>query len=251
VRESRGSAAPRPLIAITADLVRTEAGRRLAQLELSYAEAVSEAGGLPLLVAPLPEPELLAELAARVDGLVLTGGDGLPASLDAEPGRLPSDLPPVAAERLQSELELYRQVRRRERPVLGVCLGMQLMNLEAGGTLHMDVARELAGAGGHSTKRGRGRHALRLLGGSELELWFREPGAEGEPQVGSWHLQAVDRVGAGLAAVAWADDGVVEAIEPAGGLAQRWLLGVQWHPERERGPLGRGLLVRLVEACRR
>ena len=70
------------------------------------------------------------------------------------------------------------------------------------------------------------------------------------PEVNSSHLQAVRTPGEGLTAVAWADDGVVEALEPTAGLEHDWRLGVQWHPEREQGAFGVDLVRRLVEACR-
>jgi putative glutamine amidotransferase len=235
----------RPLIGISADLE----GRRV-RLDLAYVEAVARAGGVPLLVPPLDDPALVLELSGRLDGLLLSGGDGLPARLEGPPGRLPPDLPPVAPERLGAELALLRGVRRAGKPVLGVCLGMQLINLEAGGTLSMDVARDRPGASGHSPKRDGGRHALRLVPGSTLERWCREEPPPDGLVVQSSHLQAVESLGAGLVVVARAEDGVVEAFEPAAGLAETWLLGVQWHPERQAGALGLGLIGRFVEAAR-
>lgn len=246
----------RPIIGITTDLSLRPVGgagqpaeRRIAQLDMAYVDSILAAGAVPLLIAPMPAPAL-ARAAAALDGLILTGGDGLPASLTEDLGSLPSDLAPVLPERFDAELAVYRAVRARSVPVLGVCLGMQLMNLEAGGTLSMDVARDTAGAMGHSLKRGRDRHGLDLLAGSAIERWWRDANSTMRPEVNSSHLQAVRTPGAGLMAVAWADDGVVEALEPVAGLERDWRLGVQWHPEREAGALGVDLVRRLVEASR-
>jgi putative glutamine amidotransferase len=189
-------------------------------------------------------------VARKLDGLILTGGDGLPRQLEGNPGTLPPDLAPVLPERLEAELALYRAVRSSARPVLGVCLGMQLMALEAGGSLSMDAAQEIAGARGHSLRRGRDRHGLHLLPGSTLERWWRDSKTTGQPEVNSSHLQAVRTLGDGFVAVAWADDGMVEAVESSAGLENDWRLGVQWHPEREGGTLGLDLVRRLVDACR-
>lgn len=231
-----------PLIGISTDLLHID-GRRVAQLDLRYAEAVLACGGLPVLLPPLPSAEAVAE---RLDGLILSGGDGLPASLGAAPGALPDDLAPVSPQRLEAELKLYRRVLRRGRPVLGVCLGMQLMNLEAGGTLWMDVARQRPGAAGHSSKRGAERHALDLPPGSPFDRWRRDAAEPQAPEVNSSHVQAVEELGLGFVVAARAADGVIEAIVPEGGI---WPLGVQWHPEREPGVFGRGLIQRFVEAC--
>jgi putative glutamine amidotransferase len=235
----------RPRIGISADV--GAAGQ--VRLGGAYVEAVTWAGGVPLVVPAIVDRALVEELVQAFDGLVLSGGDGLPGSLHGPAGRLPEDLEPVSALRLESELALYRAARRARKPVLGICLGMQLMGLEAGGSLFMDVQRDRPGTLAHSPKRGRPRHRITPVPGSALERWSSEAPAQADSELTSSHLQALERVGSGFVVAAVADDGVIEAIEPASGFADSWLLGVQWHAERDLGPLGRGLLRRLVEAA--
>jgi putative glutamine amidotransferase len=212
----------RPLIGITCD--RDESHHRVAA---GYGALVGEAGGVPVL---LPcEPAFAAEYVRRCDGLLLSGGDdpimehwGVPTHPEAKP---------IHPQRQAFELALLEALEdRRDRPVLGVCLGMQLMALSRGGGLDQYLADSLATAGQHWPRTD---HAVE--------------GALGAGVVHSHHRQAVSDPGS-LHVVARAADGVIEAVRDE---AHSFYLGVQWHPERSSDEkLGAGLFRELVTAAR-
>jgi len=225
----------RPVIGITCDEGQTEARRNplrpsVTRLELKrfYASAVWSAGGLPLLVPTTGEPGAepdAAEVVAALDGLVVSGGgaDIPPDLYGAEP-----EPEVVAPKRGRSTFEIaaVRCALERGVPVLGICGGLQVLNVACGGTLVQHIPRRFPEAIPHQ-QPGDPRepsHAVTIDAASRLASVC---GAEALP-VNSTHHQAVDRPGDGLRVVAHAFDGVVEAVE---GLRGTFALGVQWHPE--------------------
>jgi putative glutamine amidotransferase len=232
-----------PLVGIA--VAAPPAGRAAARRDALVVEAVSRAGGVPVLVTPLGD-RAVAALARRLDALVLTGGRSLP------PGALGARRRPTLAQidpvRYRFERALVRAVRARARPVLGICRGMQTMNQALGGTLVHNLAADWPGALRHHAGRSGApvAHGIRVAARSRLAALVGAPVA-----VNSLHRQAVRTPGRGLRAVAWAPDGVIEAVEgraPAG-----FMIGVQFHPEllarRDRRWLR--LFRALVEAARR
>ncbi|MET8806574.1 gamma-glutamyl-gamma-aminobutyrate hydrolase family protein [Streptomyces sp. NPDC004546] len=209
----------RPLIGISTYL---ETGARWGVWELDaallpagYPRLVQRAGGLAAMLPP-DAPEHAAETVARLDALVIAGGPDVdPARYGA--GREPRTGPPAVA-RDAWELALIGAALDAGMPVLGICRGMQLLNVALGGTLvqHLEGHAEVVGVfGGHPVKPVPGS----LYAGIVPE----------ETTVPTYHHQAVDRLGAGLVPSAYAADGTVEAVElPA---ERGWVLGVQWHPE--------------------
>jgi putative glutamine amidotransferase len=194
-------------------------------LPANYAEQVSAAGGIPVLLPPLPG---IAAAVGRLDGLLLTGGG------DIDPGRYGAQPHPatsrVSGPRDAAELEVLNAAMAAGKPVLGVCRGMQLLNVARGGTL----CQHLPGEAGHTPAPGTfGSHAVRIEAGTRLAgiLGTNAAGVD----VPTAHHQAIDRLGDGLVATAWAEDGVVEAVErsDAGG---PFLVAVQWHPEAGADP---------------
>lgn len=191
-----------------------------AVLGMSYVTAVQRAGALALLLPPEPgaDPD---EVLALIDGLVLVGGSDVdPASYGAE--RDPatgSTCPP----RDEFELALARRALELDLPLLGICRGMQVMNVAAGGTLtqdveNLDVHRHTPGVfGDHEVELDAGTLAARAAG-------------EEHHAVKSHHHQGIDRIGAGLVVSGRADDGEVEALEVPD---KRFALGVLWHPEED------------------
>ena len=226
----------RPVIAITTPFTDASWGvwnQSAALLPAAYLTAVSRAGGLPLLVAP--EPGLTAdpdELLHRVDGLIVSGGS------DIDPGSYGAEAHPAtngtSPERDAFEASLIRHAVALDMPVLGICRGMQMLNVAYGGTLlqHLPDAlrhedhRRVPGSFDNAD------HDVRLADGSLAAS------ATGElvHATKSHHHQGVDAVGAGLAATGVsALDDLVEAVELPGA---RYVLGVQWHPEAdERSPV--------------
>ncbi|MFE8014794.1 gamma-glutamyl-gamma-aminobutyrate hydrolase family protein [Streptomyces antibioticus] len=226
----------RPLIGVSTYL---EAGTRWGVWELEaallpagYPRLVQRAGGLAAMLPP-DAPEHAAATVARLDGLVVAGGpDVEPVHYGAE--RDPRTGPP-ARERDAWELALIDAALAAEVPLLGVCRGMQLLNVALGGTLtqHVDGHVETVGVFGH--------HPVKPVPGT----LYAEAVPE-ESDVPTYHHQAVDRLGSGLLASAHAADGTVEAIElPA---AAGWVLGVQWHPEMGRDLRVMQALVRAAAA---
>lgn len=199
----------------------------------TYSNGVAEAGGLPVILPPdqasAESPDQLLDL---LDGLVLAGGADIdPALYGAEPGERTRGW---RTERDRFEIALAQGALGRDMPVLGICRGMQLLNVACGGTL----VQHLADADTHLHTPGTfSDHDVRLEPGS---LAARAVGAE-RVSVRSHHHQGVDRLGEGLVVSGWAEpDETVEAIEMAD---RRWALGILWHTEEDRrSPVLRALV---------
>ncbi|MFC9909301.1 gamma-glutamyl-gamma-aminobutyrate hydrolase family protein [Streptomyces sp. NPDC059862] len=209
----------RPLIGVSTYL---EAGARWGVWELDaallpagYPRLVQRAGGLAAMLPP-DAAQHAAATVARLDALVIAGGpDVEPVRYGASPD--PRTGPP-ARERDAWELALIEAALAAHVPLLGICRGMQLLNVALGGTLvqHLDGHAEVVGVFGH--------HAVKPVPGTLYAGVVPE-----ETSVPTYHHQSVDRLGTGLVPSAHAADGTVEAIELPS--AEGWVLGVQWHPE--------------------
>ena len=228
----------KPLIGITQSLDdrgRWRAERDYLYIDRAYSLAVERAGGVALHLPIQADPGDLGDLVARIDGLLLPGGDDL---------RPPTPYPPDIAFDLAPEPQIEFDTRlldlalERELPILGICYGMQLLALRAGGTLHYHLPLDLPDARPHDD----GRHQLRVEPGTRLaDILGSSP-----TDVNSLHHQAVARPGPGLRISAYAEDGVVEAIESE---SEHFCVGLQWHPEKLGGDAGDAPFRALVEAC--
>ncbi|HYL54707.1 MAG TPA: gamma-glutamyl-gamma-aminobutyrate hydrolase family protein [Gemmatimonadales bacterium] len=203
---------------------RTDAGRERVALNTAYVHALTRAGMVPVLVAPLLDPDAACSVLDRVQGLVLSGGE------DVEPARYGAKPHPKLGEtdtaRDAVELALIAGAERRGLPVLAICRGLQILNVALGGTLYQDLPSERPGPIDHTDTSA--RHAVRVEPRTRVH---RAVDAE-TAMVNTRHHQAIRDLAPGLRATAWAADGVIESVEPRDANAP-WTLAVQWHPEED------------------
>ncbi|MFC6085421.1 gamma-glutamyl-gamma-aminobutyrate hydrolase family protein [Sphaerisporangium aureirubrum] len=208
-----------------------------ALLPYNYVERVAAAGGQPVIVPPAGDP---APLVERLDGLIVAGGG------DLDPGRYGAEAHDktgyVREFRDEAEFALVGAALAAGLPLLGICRGMQVLNVHLGGTLHQHLP-EVVGHGGHAPAPGEfGNMPVRVTPGSTLADVL----GGGTSDAAHYHHQAVDRLGDGLTVSATAEDGTVEAVELAG---HPFALGVQWHPETgPDGPLFEALVASAAPA---
>lgn len=236
-----------PRIAVSGVLRNWDALERTG-VNAAYVRAVLGAGGVPIVLSPLLGPSYAARALDGADGLLLSGGE------DIDPPLYGADLSPLtnppSRERDLFELALFAVARHRELPILGICRGIQLVNVGLGGTLYQDLPTERPGPVVHDHPGGRAEraHLVRLAAGSRAAQALGGDAI----RVNSFHHQAVRDLAPGLVASGWTEDGLIEAVESPADAG--WLLAVQWHPEEMHGDVAapeRGLFRSLVEASGR
>lgn len=210
----------RPLIGITSYVEQARWGvwdTRAALVPYAYVQRVEAAGGRAVLVPPSPEPD---EILRVLDGLLLAGGADLdPALYGATAHAETAGLRP---DRDAGETRLLDAALAQDLPLLGICRGMQLMAVHAGGHLHQHLP-ELVGHEGHRPSPGvYGEHGVRVDSASRLGAILGD-----RVEVRSYHHQGVTDAGK-LTVTAWAEDDTIEAVEDPG---HRFAIGVLWHPE--------------------
>lgn len=228
----------RPLIGIPPCLDvrgRWRSGRDYSYLDNAYALAIDAAGGTPVLLPQVGDPDAVA---ARIDGLLLPGGDDL---LPERPYPTQVHFEATPESQLAFDRALLDTCLQRELPLLAICYGMQVLALAWGGRLHYDLATDLPHSQSHQLPGDTGRHPVEVTPGSRLS---RLSGDKLQA-VNSLHHQGVADPGRGRVS-ALAADGVVEAIEDPNA---RFAIGVQWHPEKLPGPGGSELFEAFVAAC--
>lgn len=198
--------------------------------QYTYINAIIRAGGVPLILPVVSNPEALQRLYEQCDGLLLAGGDDLTASLYGAAAS--PHIGSTHLERDKQELWLWKRARDDGKAVLGVCRGMQLINIGNGGTLYQDIPTDLPGSEVHRVSPEESHegdyftilHQLNIKPGSRLAaiMGTTTIGANG------FHHQAVKKLGKDLQATAWAEDGVIEGLEMS---AQHFVVAVQSHPE--------------------
>jgi putative glutamine amidotransferase len=211
----------KPIIGIGSDVAHKEGQRDRAFAYTTYTEALRRAGAVPVVIPP--QPENAAEIIEGLDGLLLAGGDDCdPSAYGEEPH--PS-VEPMDPRRQSNELALARAARERDIPTLGICLGVQVMNVAAGGTLIQDIASEVETEIDHASEPSdRHRHEVLVEKGTRLATILGNQ----KLNVNSSHHQAIRDVGEGLRVTAHAPDGVIEGLEDP---SHPFYVGVQWHPE--------------------
>lgn len=242
---------PRPLIALSTSelhaphqVVRDQPAptpRRDLSLGMDYPHALARAGGVPMVVPPTAAVDV-DELLDRVDGLCLSGGPDIdPSTYGADPHPA---LGETNAEVDGFEFALVRAAQARDLPTLCVCRGMQTLNVARGGTLIQDLPSQRPSDVAHRQEEAgtQATHPVRVEADSGLATALGAVDAE----VNTFHHQAVEGLGDGLRAVAWAPDDLVEGVEDPD---HRFLVGVQWHAESLLTPEQRALWAAFTAAA--
>ena len=209
-----------------------------------YLDPVLWAGGLPVMIPTFCSPAVLNEYMTRLDGILLPG-----SSSDIDPARYGAAAHPrlgkMIPDRDALDFALLQHADEARLPVLGICFGAQSLNVFRGGTLVQDIPSVISAPlfhDDHGDPQQPARHAVRI---SEDSVLGRLAGSQ-VVDVNSFHHQSVGLVGANLRTVATAPDGVIEAIEDVSG---RFVVGVQWHPERafQEDPFAKALFTAFIE----
>lgn len=213
----------KPLIGITTDIQED-----LLKLKRQYSDCVEKAGGHPVLLPPHKD---ISSTALRIDALLIPGSDDLHPSYYKED--LNFELKIVNKDKSDFELALFHEIIKLRKPVLGICYGMQLINVALGGALYQDLKSQLPEALDHKK------------GGHKIGLDDNPFIYKGDFDVNSIHHQAIKTLGKGLKVIACSEDNVIEAVFFD---SYPFLLGVQWHPERENNNLASRIFEAFVEA---
>ena len=241
----------KPIIGVTPDF---NAGNRKDMggkeptyfLRARYMKAIEDAGGIPVVLPLLSNRAGWRQVVAHVHGLLVTGsGSDLAPELYGERQR--HKFARMSRERATMELGIAKAAYRADVPMLGICGGMQSINVALGGTLYQDIAAQLKTPIDHlpSPPATKTSQSVQIAPGSLL----RRIAGKARMDVNSSHHQSIKKVASNLAQTAVAPDGVIEAIEAPD---RAFILGVQWHPEflYERDPVERRLFTALVRAAR-
>lgn len=195
------------------------------RLNSAYVAALENAGLIPVIVPPLASEDAADAILARVDGLVLTGGEDVEPSLYGQPRIAACGRSNVRRD--NTEIALVRAARTQRKPLLAICRGPQLLNVALGGTLFQDIPSQIPGALEHNSRDDRSSrvHPVEVEAGSLVAAAIGTTSLT----VNSFHHQSVRDVAPGLRVTARSPDGVIEAIESAD--SSWWAMAIQWHPE--------------------
>lgn len=208
----------KPIIGITGNY-----GDKGCELAPGYYKSVIRAGGIPVIIPPCEDKDVIINTLDKIDGLILSGGgDANPLFWGEEPSPMLHSINP---ERDLAELLTIRLAYNRQIPILGICRGIQMMVVALDGSIHQDISH-VEGVIKHSQDLARDKesHSVRIKEDSILHQIFGRK----ETYVNSFHHQAVRDAGTHFRITATAPDGVVEAIEST---EEKPIIGVQWHPE--------------------
>lgn len=195
------------------------------QLSNAYVKAVENAGGVPVIVPLYNNIQNIISLLEALDGIVLSGGADISSIIY---GQRPSGrLKTITPLRDKQEIEMVNHIiKHRNMPVLGICRGMQILNIAYGGSLYQDL--ESAGFSCHLLNMYPRSHETHTVAPCESSVLYEIFG-NAEIGVNSFHHQAVENVGNGLKVAALSEDNIVEALENC--REDKFIIGIQWHPE--------------------
>jgi len=239
--------AKRPLIGIPC---RIDAGKDQFYLRKHYSEALFQAGGTPVLLPLIPEKIYAEELVRGLDAILISGSNS-----DVDPHRYGQEPHPkigsIVTRRDETDLFVLDEIFRVRKPLLGICFGVQILNVYLGGTLWQDVESQVKEPVKHeqTAMEDYRSHTIRVKPKSLLH----ELVGQTETRVNSFHHQAIHKVAPQLVAVAKSSDGIVEAVELRKPRPGQFVLGVQWHPEIgwETDALSQKIFARFVAAAAR
>ncbi len=247
----------RPIIGISADTnmgreseISDYKGETIYWLKKSYPDAIEKSGAIPLILPISTNPQLVSRYFETVDGLLLSGGHfDIDPKLYGEKRR--PETGPLKPDRTIMEIKLFKKAMKAGMPLLGICGGMQAINVGLGGSLYQHLPKQLTSEIPHEQKPkhpSKPHHRVSLAKGS---LLARLAGGK-SAKVNSTHHQGVRTVGKGLMVCATAPDGLVEGIELTDG-EKHFLVGVQWHPEYliDKDELSQKLFKRFATECAR
>ena len=236
----------KPIIGIT---MRLELETDRFYLGRDYSEALESLGAIPYHISLIPNESYLNEVLKNVDGILLPGSD-----TDVDPliwGEEPRpNLKKIIPEKENTDLMILKEVENLKKPLLGICFGMQILNVSRGGTLFQDIETEIENCVKHEQGRPLARNSHTIEFKEKGKITRLITNGESEIKVNSHHHQAVKKVGNNLKPTAWAKDGVIECIEDT--RSDRFVLGVQWHPELswKNDDVSRRIFENFIEACK-
>lgn len=211
----------KPIIGITTGIDRGCIVNRSSDyfyLKRQYTQKIQKAGAIPILLTPEMSCQEIHQLC---DGIIFPGGNDVPTTLYGETSKY-NEIIPEHPDRVSWEQEILQYFQKKPKPILGVCYGMQFINVYFGGSLYQDIDREIGGHIEHGNQENPAFHQVELIGDSCLHHWLQETF-----EVCSIHHQAIKEIAPEFRSIARSSDGIIEAISYAN------FLGVAWHPEND------------------
>ena len=213
----------KPVIGLTSQYEHL-VGRKMIKMNNTYVNAVVHGGGVPIVLPIIRELSDVERYLDLVDGLILTGGEDVSSIFFGEEPLKEVDT--ICLSRDNMEIELFNKAYDRNIPILGICRGLQVINIALGGTLYQDINAQVPNAIGHMCGYNihQGYHTINILEDSMLNSIFKTD----KLIVNSQHHQSIKDLGKDLKISSTTVDGIVESIESTN---EKWLLGTQFHPE--------------------